>query len=75
MVTATVTSKCQITIPKGVRERMGIQPGDQLEFVEEGGIYYIRKRVDESPFEKWRGYLKHLEGRDADEFVREMRGH
>ncbi|MDP6070478.1 MAG: AbrB/MazE/SpoVT family DNA-binding domain-containing protein [SAR202 cluster bacterium] len=75
MVAAKVTSKGQITIPKEVRERMGIQPGDQLEFVEAEGLYHLKKRIDESPFNKWRGYLKHLEGQDVDELVREMRGH
>lgn len=32
MVLARVTSKGQITIPKMVRERLGIEPGDSLEF-------------------------------------------
>ena len=31
-VTARVTSKGQITVPKQVRERLGIQPGDELAF-------------------------------------------
>ncbi len=75
MVAAKVTGKGQITIPKEVRERMGIQPGDQLEFVETEGLYHLKKRIDESPFNKWWGYLKHLEGQDVDELVREMRGH
>ncbi|MDP7223789.1 MAG: AbrB/MazE/SpoVT family DNA-binding domain-containing protein [SAR202 cluster bacterium] len=44
MITAKVTSKCQITIPKEVRKRMGIQPGDQLEFVEKRG-YTISRNV------------------------------
>lgn len=29
---ARVTSKGQITVPKAVRERLGIQPGDELAF-------------------------------------------
>ncbi len=32
MVKARVTSKGQITVPKGVRDRLGIQPGDDLIF-------------------------------------------
>lgn len=32
MSTATVTSKGQITIPKEVREMLGVQPGDRLLF-------------------------------------------
>lgn len=34
MTSATVTSKGQITLPKSVRERLGIEAGDRLEFVE-----------------------------------------
>jgi AbrB family looped-hinge helix DNA binding protein len=34
MSTATVTSKGQITIPVSVRERLGIEAGDRVEFVE-----------------------------------------
>lgn len=34
MATAVVTSKGQITIPKSVRERLGVDAGDRVEFVE-----------------------------------------
>ena len=34
MASATVTSKGQVTLPKSVRERLGIEAGDRLEFVE-----------------------------------------
>ncbi len=32
MVKARVTSKGQITVPKAVRDRLGIRPGDELLF-------------------------------------------
>ena len=33
MPTATVTSKGQVTIPKPVRDRLGVNRGDRIEFV------------------------------------------
>ena len=42
MVTAVITSKGQVTIPKLVRERLGVDAGDRIEFVETGdGIFTI----------------------------------
>ena len=33
METATLTSRSQITVPKAVREALGIGPGDKFQFV------------------------------------------
>jgi len=47
MPTATVTSKGQITIPLGVRQALGLQPGVRIDFYEiEPGAYAFRPRVD-----------------------------
>ena len=67
MVTAKVTSKGQITLPKEIRERLGVHPGENVGFEEKGGLLIIRKVVAKSPFDKWVGKLKHLEGRRSDE--------
>lgn len=50
-----VTSKGQVTIPKEIREELGIRPGDEITFepAEEG--YVLTKKVDENRFERWKG--------------------
>ncbi len=75
MTKAKVTSKGQITLPKGVRTRLGLAPGDEVEFVEEGGGFRLRRHVGPSPFALYRGHLSSLRGKDPDEIVEELRGH
>jgi antitoxin PrlF len=42
MTTATITSKGQVTIPKNVRARLGIDTGDRVEFVEiQDGVFQV----------------------------------
>lgn len=74
MTTAKVTSKGQITIPKRVREQLGLKPGDEVEFLEEEAGIRIRKEMPESPFARYRGHLKRLSGTDPDELVASLRG-
>ena len=74
MAKTKITTKGQMTVPKVVRDRLGLRPGDELEFIEEDGTFRLRKRVTPDVFKKWEGYLKHLAGRDPDELVEEMRG-
>jgi AbrB family looped-hinge helix DNA binding protein len=43
MPTATLTSKGQVTVPKAIRERLGLQTGEILEFtVDETGRIVVR---------------------------------
>lgn len=42
MPRARITSKGQITIPREVRDRLGIEPGDALEFRFEGKRLEVR---------------------------------
>ncbi len=73
-----LTSKGQVTIPKNVRDELRMKPGDEVEFVKNGGEFIVRKQFDEAKFraaiEEWHGKLGSLNGRTSDDIVREMRG-
>lgn len=48
MVTATITSKGQITIPKYVREKLHLQSGDKVQFLLLGDTHATLKPVTKS---------------------------
>ena len=73
MITAKVTSKGQITLPKKVRDDLGVLPGETVGFEERDGIFLIKKAVRKSPFDKWAGVLKG-KGKSADEIIEDLRG-
>ncbi len=46
MASATVTSKCQVTIPVDIRDKLGLHPGSRLSFVPtETGGYEIHRQA------------------------------
>jgi len=57
MSTSTLTSKGQTTIPKHIRKRLNLHPGDRLEFVidEDGRVLVLPASIDVS---KLAGMLK-----------------
>jgi AbrB family looped-hinge helix DNA binding protein len=60
MAASTLTSKGQVTIPKEVRDRMGLTEGDRLEFVfDEQGRLIVRPETTD-PLGRLPGLLKHL---------------
>jgi antitoxin PrlF len=55
---STISSKGQITVPQEIRKRLGLEPGDRVEFVIEEGRTVIRPLHSEvNPFEKYIGIL------------------
>jgi len=58
IMATTVTSKGQVTIPKPVRDRLGIRPGSAVDFRMDADGRVVLLKVEGSPanpFEKWRG--------------------
>jgi len=74
MATSRVTTKGQITIPKVLRDRLGLRPGDEVELTELEGGLRVQKRGGTSPFTRYRGYLRHLKGQEPDSLLEIMRG-
>ncbi len=50
-MTATVTAKGQVTIPKPVRDLLGIAPGSKVDFLRaaDGGVKLVRAGEPRSP--------------------------
>jgi antitoxin PrlF len=69
---STVSEKGQITVPKRLRERLGIHPGDRLELVEDAGRLVATKTVPGDPVAAVYGILG--AGRRTDETIRALRG-
>jgi antitoxin PrlF len=72
MTTSRVSEKGQITIPKPMRDRLGIRAGESVEFHEERGRIVIEKALARDALDELYGVLDL--GRGSDEFVRELRG-
>ena len=72
---ALVTSKGQVTIPKELREKFGIEPCAQVDFVAASDGIRLRKVVDRSKRLGVFGCLKkELAGRSGKELLDELRG-
>lgn len=69
---ARVSEKGQVTIPKALRERLGIRAGETLDFDEEDGRLIARKSVERDPVDAVYGILEST--RSTDELLRELRG-
>ncbi|MFQ3318082.1 MAG: antitoxin PrlF [Natronomonas sp.] len=62
---ATVTSKGQVTIPKEIRDRLGIESGTEVEFeVQEDGSVTIRPK--KPAMERLQDIRKQLSEHDVD---------
>jgi bifunctional DNA-binding transcriptional regulator/antitoxin component of YhaV-PrlF toxin-antitoxin module len=62
-----------VTIPKAIRERLGLRPGTVLEFRAENGRLVGTKAVGEDVFRKWRGRGRLPADLTVDEYLRKTR--
>jgi AbrB family looped-hinge helix DNA binding protein len=69
---ATISEKGQVTIPKKIRDALGIGTGDRLEFEIRGDTIRIKKNPDLDRLASVYGSLK-LPA-PVDELIDEMRG-
>ncbi|MEM8952712.1 MAG: AbrB/MazE/SpoVT family DNA-binding domain-containing protein [Verrucomicrobiota bacterium] len=70
---AKVSEKGQVTIPKKLREQLGIRPGAVLQFEEQAGKLVAAKSIPENPFEKWVGKGALPFGKSIDEYLDTIR--
>ena len=54
-----VTTKGQVTIPLKIREKLGITPSTEVDFIEEGGrVVLIKRKNQNSAVQKFRKLRK-----------------
>lgn len=69
---STVTERGQVTIPKALRDRLGISHGEVLDFTAEGGLLVARKLVERDPVDAVYGILDRPSS--TDDALVELRG-
>lgn len=74
MIVAKVTSKGQVTIPKKIREKLGVHPGEDVGFEEKEGVVVMKKAITKSPFDKWVGTLRRQKEKKTDDIIKDLRG-
>jgi AbrB family looped-hinge helix DNA binding protein len=70
---ATVAERGQITLPKAVRDALGLTKGTLLKVELDGGRIILRKNVDDA-ISRARGKFKLPAGVTTDDIMRELRG-
>jgi antitoxin PrlF len=70
---ATVAERGQITLPKQVRDALGLTKGTKLHVELDGNRVIIRKDIDDA-LSRLRGRIKLPPGVTTDDIMRELRG-
>ena len=57
MDTVTLSTKFQLVLPRGPRERLGLRPGMKFTVLDKGGVIFL---VPERPMRAYRGVARGL---------------
>jgi antitoxin PrlF len=71
-VKVTVSEKGQVTIPKEIRDRLGIKSGEILDFYEDNGKIVAVKIIQKDPVGAVYGILNI--STNTDDLIKELRG-
>ncbi|MFZ5877719.1 MAG: AbrB/MazE/SpoVT family DNA-binding domain-containing protein [Nitrospirota bacterium] len=69
---AVVAERGQVTIPKRLRERLGIKPGTVMEFTEADGKLVATKASAADPIDRVYGCLE--SSKSTNKLIEELRG-
>lgn len=71
---AVVSENGRVTIPKRIREKLGIVPGTELAFSEDRGRLVAVMVRGGDPFSRWRGKGRLPGARTVDDYLKMVRG-
>ena len=73
-----VGERGQVTIPKNIREKLGLQPRTEVQFELVNGALVLRKVRKPLPLRKWKGKagkrFASMGFASVDEYLKELRG-
>ena len=69
---AILSEKGQITIPKALRDSLGLTSGMEIEFSEENGRLVGRKLIKSDPFSQWKGRGRLSQSESVDDYLRRI---
>jgi antitoxin PrlF len=71
---AILSEKGQVTIPKEIRDDLGLTPGSLLDFTVDQGRIIVRKVIPRDPIASWRGRGKLPSGSSVSDYLNAIRG-
>jgi AbrB family looped-hinge helix DNA binding protein len=61
-VVVTLSSKFQVVIPRDVREKLNLTPGQKIVMIEKDGVLHL---LPQKPVKQMRGFVKNINTQDV----------